>query len=156
MAMQLIEASDEAAFLGLERLDDGGAVAQARLAATPALQARVDLALGWMLEDGAMPSPALVALLVGLVGSDARTVVVDMVEAGLDHATQEAVIAYLRRASDLPQLFLMIRSSAVLDLAAMRADEAILFCPANHSPPKYGGALSGRAVPGVVATRQVT
>ncbi len=29
----------------------------------------------------------------------------------------------------------MTRSNAVLDLAAVGPDEAILYCPANHSPP---------------------
>ena len=41
-------------------------------------------------------------------------------------------------------LFLMTRSPAILDLAAVGPDEAILLCPANHSPPSrvvpYPGA----------------
>lgn len=32
-------------------------------------------------------------------------------------------------------LFLMTRSSSILDLEAAGADEAILLCPANHAPP---------------------
>ena len=59
-----------------------------------------------------------------------------MVEQGLDQATQEALIAHLRRRGPGGRpLFLMTRSCAILDLAAVGPDEAILFCPANHSPP---------------------
>lgn len=36
--------------------------------------------------------------------------------------------------TELP-LFLMTRSTAILDLDAVGPDEAILLCPANHSPP---------------------
>jgi hypothetical protein len=32
-------------------------------------------------------------------------------------------------------LFLMTRSSAILDLDVIGGDEAIILCPANHSPP---------------------
>src|SRR5262249_36830644 len=50
---------------------------------------------------------------------------------------QEALIAHLRRRASRSRrpLFLMSRSSAILDLAAVGSDEAIIFCPANHSPP---------------------
>jgi len=76
---------------------------------------------------------------------------VDMVEQGLDEATQEALIAWLRRRGPAARpLFLMTRSCAVLDLAAVGPDEAILFCPANHSVPMrvapYPGAPGYEAV----------
>jgi hypothetical protein len=60
-----------------------------------------------------------------------------MVEEGLDEATQKALIATLRSraAAGAQPLFLMTRSSAILDLAAVGPHEAILLCPANHSPP---------------------
>jgi hypothetical protein len=60
-----------------------------------------------------------------------------MVEQGLDHSTQEALIAHLRQRAKAHArpLFLLTRSSAILDLAAVGPDEAILFCPANHSAP---------------------
>jgi hypothetical protein len=74
-----------------------------------------------------------------------------MVEQGLDQAAQEAVIAHLRRRGPGGwPLFLLTRSSAIRDLAAVGADEAIILCPANHSPPTrvapYPGApgLRGR------------
>src|SRR5262249_25409300 len=49
-----------------------------------------------------------------------------------------ALMAHLRRRGNgARQLFLLTRSSAVLDLAAMEPGETIIFCPANHSPPMH-------------------
>src|SRR5467141_2011145 len=66
----------------------------------------------------------------------------DAVFLGLDRlehgstAAQEALIAHLRRRGPGARpLFLLTRSCAILDLAAVGAEEAIIFCPANHSPP---------------------
>lgn len=99
-------------------------------------RADVDSALHWLEDEGATVSDALVALLRGIAVEGATAVVVDMVEDGLDQATQEAVIGYLRaRGARARPLFLMTRSSAFLDLSAVGAGEAILYCPANHSPP---------------------
>ena len=86
--------------------------------------------------------------------------VVDMIEQGLDHATQEAVIAPLRRRGpNSPPLFMLTRSSAILDLAAMTEDEAIILCPANHSPPTlvapYPGAPGYEAVATCLASPEV-
>lgn len=160
LARKLAEMIAGAVFVDLDRLADGGAVSLRRLDVEPALKARVEQALGWLVEDGATRSPALVSLLVGLYGTAATTVVVDMVEQGLDQASQEAVIAYLRRGnSGLPPLFLMTRSCAILDLAAVRPDEAIILCPANHSPPTlvapYAGAPGYEAVASCLATPAV-
>lgn len=160
LARRLAETIAGAVFLDLDRLADGGAAAMARLVGDAALRGRIDQALRWLEEDGATLSPALSALLVGLQGAGASTVVVDMVEQGLDQATQEAVIAYLRRAgADLPCLFLMTRSSAILDLTAPHADEAIILCPANHNPPTlvapYPGAPGFEAVASCLATPAV-
>lgn len=125
-----------ARFIGLERAADGGAAARRRIEDDPRLKARVDEALAWLIEDGASQSGALLTLLADLEAGDASALVVDMVEQGLDQATQEALIAHLRRRSGVgPVLFLMTRSSAVLDLAAVSADEGIILCPANHRPP---------------------
>jgi hypothetical protein len=88
-------------------------------------------------------------------------VVVDMVEQGLDHATQETLIEHLRQRpkAQARPLFLMTRSSAILDLAAIGQDEAILLCPANHSPPtrvaSYPGAPGWEAVATCLASPQV-
>jgi hypothetical protein len=84
-----------------------------------------------------------------------------MVEQGLDHATREALSAHLRQragASARP-LFLLTRSSAILDLAAVGPDEAIILCPANHSPPRrvapYPGAPGYEAVATCLASPEV-
>ena len=161
LAMRLAEALPNAAFLGLERSADGGAAAaQARLDADPALQLRVDRALAWLLDEGATESAALRALLVGLEAEGPDILVVDMVEQGLDHPTQEALIAQLRqRGCAARPLFLMTRSSAILDLAAVGSDEAIILCPANHSPPTrvapYPGAPGYEAVATCLASPEV-
>ena len=127
LAQRLAEALPNAAFLGLDRTADG---------VDPALKARIDESLAWLVEDGAVVSKPLVALLAGLHREGPAILVVDMVEQGLDQATQEALIAHLRRrpAGSHP-LFLMTRSNAILDLATVGPDEAIILCPANHSVP---------------------
>ena len=137
LALRLAETLTNAAFLGLERLSDRGAAARARLDADAALRARVDRSLAWLVDEGATVSDALVALLVGMEVEGPVILVVDLVEKGLDETTQEALIAHLRRraGAGARPLFLLTRSSAILDLAAVGPHEAILFCPANHSPP---------------------
>ena len=150
LAMRLAETLPGAAFVGLDRLEDGEA-ARARLDADAALQARVSQVLAWLVEDGAAETEALVALLAALEAEGPTALVVDMVEQELDEATQEALIAWLRRRGPAARpLFLMTRSCAVLDLAAVGPDEAILFCPANHSVPMrvapYPGAPGYEAV----------
>ncbi|MDQ0586481.1 hypothetical protein QFZ47_000590 [Variovorax paradoxus] len=60
----------------------------------------------------------------------------DLIEHGLDQPTQEALIARLRRRGPHARpIFMLTRSCAILDLAAVGPDEAIILCPANHSPP---------------------
>jgi DNA-binding transcriptional MerR regulator len=160
LAMRLAETLPDAAFLGLDRLADGGAVSRARLDADPALKSRVDQSLAWLVEDGGTVSEALVALLVGLEAEGPAILVIDMLEQGLDKATQEALIAHLRRrGSDARPLFFLTRSNAILDLDAVGADEAIIFCPANHSPPTfvipYPGASGYEAVATCLASPEV-
>lgn len=160
LAKRLAETLPAAAFLGLERSADGGAAARARLDADPALKLRVDESLAWLVEDGAVVSKPLIALLVGLEAEGPAVLVVDMVEQGLDQATQEALIAHLRRRGPGARpLFLLTRSSAILDLAAIGPDEAIILCPANHSPPTrvapYPGAPGYEAVATCLASPDV-
>ena len=144
LAMRLAETLPDAAFVGLERLADDGAAARARLGADEALRSRVDQALAWLLDEGATASGALIALLTELEAEGPAILVIDVVEQGLDQATQEALIAYLRRPRPGARpLFLLTRSSAILDLAAVSADEAILLCPANHSPPTHVAPYPG-------------
>jgi hypothetical protein len=123
LAMRLAEELG-GVFVGLDRRADPPA----------ALKVRATVAL--LVQDGATESPALIDLLAGLDVPGAVPIVVDLVEQGLDKATQEALIAHLRRRGPgVPPLFVMTRSNSILDLDAIGADETILFCPANHSPP---------------------
>jgi DNA-binding transcriptional MerR regulator len=159
LAQRLAEMLPDAGFLGLDRLNDGGAAARGRLDADPALRARAEETLAWLIEDGATRSDALTALLAALEAEAPAILVVDMIEQGLDQATQEALIAHLRRQPSGRPLFLLTRSSAILDLAAVGADEAIILCPANHSPPirvaPYPGAPGYEAVATCLASPDV-
>ncbi len=138
LAQRLAETLPNAAFLGLDRLADGGAAARARIDADPALASRIYRTLAWLVEDGATVSDALIALLAGLETEGPAMLVIDMIEQGLDQASQQALIAYLRRRGpDSRPLFVLTRSCAILDLAAVGPDEAIILCPANHSPPRH-------------------
>jgi DNA-binding transcriptional MerR regulator len=136
LAKRLADTLPGAAYIGLERANIGPAALGARLDADPALKARVDRKIDWLVQDGATVTTALSVLVAALEAEGPSSLVIDMVEEGLDHTTQEALIAHLRRrgADDRP-LFLMTRSCVILDLAAVGPDEAILFCPANHSAP---------------------
>ena len=143
LAQRLAETLPDAAFFGLDRAADAAAV-DARLAADPALKARVNASRIALTAQGAAASPALTALLAVLEAERPAIPVIDMLEQGLDTATQEALIAQLRRrAPPARPLFFLTRSTAILDLDAVDSDEAIILCPANHSPPS-----SVRAVPG--------
>lgn len=158
LAQRLAERLPDAAFLGLERVHDG--LAAARLQADPGLQQRVDQALAWLVEEGATVSEALVALLAALQAEAPAVLVVDLVEEGLDEATQQAVAAHLRqRGPGARPVFLLTRSSVMLDLAAVGADTAIILCPANHSPPTlvapYPGSPGYEAVASCLATPAV-
>lgn len=159
LAMRLAEELPDARFVGLDRAKDRDGV-EARLAADAAWRERVDLALAWLVDEGAAASEALVALLAELEADGSSVLVIDMVEQGLDHATQEALIGRLRaRRTRARPLLLMTRSSAILDLAAVGPDEVIILCPANHSPPMlvapYPGAPGYEAVATCLATPEV-
>lgn len=139
-------------FIGLDRTADG--------AATAGLPARVDRTVAWLVEDGASATAALVALVTALEAHADKALVIDMVEHGLDQASQEAVIAHLRRRDpDSPPVFLLTRSTAILDLKAVGLDESILFCPANHSPPilvaPHPGAAGYESVASCLASPEV-
>jgi DNA-binding transcriptional MerR regulator len=75
-------------------------------------------------------------LLEALQVEGPSALLVDMVEQGLDPTNRRALIGALRiRGEGARPLFLMTRSTAILDLAEVGSEEAILYCPANHSPP---------------------
>jgi DNA-binding transcriptional MerR regulator len=160
LAHIIAETLPEATFLGLERTADEGAEVRARMNADSALRSRVDQSLAWLLDEGAEVSAALIALLVALESEECGVLVVDMVEQGLDQASQQALIARLRhRLPGARPLFLLTRSSSILDLAAVGTDEAIILCPANHSPPTwvvpYPGAPGHEAVATCLASPEV-
>lgn len=145
LAMRIAE-EIEGVFLGLERT------------ANPSLQPQIEPTVALLVQDGATDTPPLRALLTGLEAS--RPVVVDLLEQGLDKATQEALIAHLRRRTPgTPPLFLMTRSSSILDLDALGPDETVLFCPANHAPPfcvaPYPGTPGYEALASCLATPEV-
>jgi DNA-binding transcriptional MerR regulator len=160
LAERIAETVPGAAFLGLDRLADGGAAARALLDREPALRLRVDRTLAWLVEDGATVSTALVALLAALEAEGATLLVIDMLEQGLDKATQEALIAQLRRRGPGSQpLFFLTRSSSILDLDAVKDDETIILCPANHGVPTrvlpYPGFPGFEAVATCLASPEV-
>lgn len=136
LAKAIAAALPGAAFVGLDRLEDGsGAALRHRLDTEPELKSRIEIGLARLVGDGAVASSALIALLVALDG-DASAFVVDMVEQGLDAASQSALVAYLRHGrADRRPILMLTRSNVVLDLAVIGPDETILLCPANHSPP---------------------
>ncbi|WP_119167160.1 MerR family transcriptional regulator [Algihabitans albus] len=137
-AKRLAEALPKAAFLGLERLAKSGTELRRQVGADPLLGSRIDQTLAWLVEDGADMTDALIALVAGLEAEGPTVLVVDMIEQGLKEAAQQAVIAHLRRRGPGERpLFLITRSSAILDLETVGAKETIILCPANHSYPVY-------------------
>ncbi len=160
LAQRLAEALPGASFLGLDRLEHDAMAARSALETDTALKTRVEQALAWLVDEGAEPSHALLALLAGIENEAASVVVVDMVEQNLSQPTQEALSAYLRRRGrEGKPLFLMTRSSAILDLSAVGKDEAIILCPANHSPPievlPHAGAPGYETVASCLASPEV-
>ena len=91
LARAIAEALPDAAFIGMDRAADAP-----RLDADPALKSKVDRTLAWLIEEGATASASLTALLVALEFEAPAVLVVDMVEQGLDQASQEALMAHLR------------------------------------------------------------
>lgn len=150
LAKKLAEILPGAAFIGMDRTTDPDATRSPQVAQ----------ALAWILEDGGVESDALLALLTALEMDGPSILVIDMIEQGLDRATQEALAAYLRRRQPGARpLFCLTRSTAILDLDSIGAEEAILFCPANHSPPflvpPYPGAPGYEALASCLAPPEV-
>lgn len=142
LAQRLAEELPDAAFLGLGRRDEAPAIET---------DERADGALVWILDEGGRDSPALRSLLGVLEGARRGSLVVDLIEDGLDATTQRAFAAYLRhRMHPGPPLFVLTRSTAILDLDQVGPDAGIIYCPANHSPPlrvaPYEGSTGYEAV----------
>ncbi len=106
--------------------------------------APIEAAMTWLVEDGAVVSDALRVLLHAVEEIEPAALVVDLIEQGLDQASQEALMRYLRRRKpDDKPVFILTRSSSILDLACVGPNETVLFCPANHSPPKVVAPYPG-------------
>lgn len=161
LARCLAQAMPDGAFLGLDRREAGQADALRLLPCDNALRRRVAQAETWLLDEGAQASEALTVLLTALEAERSGALVVDMIEQDLPQHTQEALIRYLRQhaKSRTWPLFMMTRSSSILDLSAVGPDEAIVLCPANHSPPvrvaPYAGAPGFEAVATCLASPDV-
>lgn len=160
LAVRLAQAIRGGSFVGLDRLRDGAAAAKGLLAADPQLESRVRHSVAAIADGGGNPSDALVALLTALETEGPAVQVIDMLEDGLDAPTQEALICFLRRRgpSARPLIFLT-RSSFILDVDAVGPHEAIILCPANHSPPMlvapYRGAPGYEALSMCLAAPEV-
>jgi DNA-binding transcriptional MerR regulator len=125
-------------FAGLDRAEAGAA----RQTPSEAEQAALD----WLIGEGARPSRALSAVLQAALDPAASLVVFDLVEEGIDPASQQALGAWLRRYGDGTRpLIVMTRSTCVLDLELATPATPILYCPANHSPPMLVLPLAGSA-----------
>jgi len=160
LAMRIAEALPNGHFIGLERFAEKGAAAARIRDGDPALGSRVEEALATIIEAGGTRSDALLASLTALEAQPIANIVIDTPEQGLDGATQEALMSYLRRrASKGGVIFLVARSDAMLDLECARIDEAIILCPANHSPPflvaPYPGSPGYEAVATCLASPEV-
>ena len=132
-AMRLADALPGGCFLGLGRLS--GKPLMARPQGDREGLARCEHIARHLAVAGAAPSHALTVLVENIYAGSSGPLVIDMVEQELDHATQEALIATLRQDPPVAPLFLMTRSSAILDLSKAESGETIIYCPANHSPP---------------------
>lgn len=111
--------------------------------AAPRLQEAAQEALDWICGEGGQDSPALRTLLASLTGNTGP-LAIDLIEDGLDPATQTALGSYLtQRYQPEHPLLAMTRSRALLDLEAQPVDAPVLYCPANHAPPFWVTPLPG-------------
>lgn len=132
LARAIAEAITNAAFIDLERLTGIGKAMEA----DPERKARVDTHLRQFAGLGIDPPPALSALTRAIEACDAAVLVIDMIEQGLDDEIQQALRRYLRgRSFGERPLFLLTRSSSILDCTDVSTEESIIYCPANHDAP---------------------
>jgi len=136
LAKAIADTLPDAAFLGLERFADDAAAARMHLDADRELKSRVDHAFAGLAEQGATVSASLLALLSALENRNTGALVIDMVEQGLCQISQDALRGYLRRRPAISgPVFVLTRSSSILDMTTVGPKESIIFCPANHEPP---------------------
>ena len=160
LCVRLAAALPNAQFIGLERVADDAAIARARLDDDMALRLRVQDSTSWIIDEGGQASHALTALLVALETEGPDILIIDVVEQDLDQATQQAVISRIRlRPPKKRSLFLLTRSTSILDLGSVGHAETIILCPANHCPPTcvapYIGSPGYEAVATCLASPEV-
>ena len=146
LAMCLADALPDAGFVGLDRkvAEDRTDAAADVLRKEPEFAAQVERAMSWLRDDGAEVATALTSLLTVIERDTPEILVFDLIENDLSEPTQQALIAYLkRRGPHARPLYLMTRSSVILDLDTVGPDEAIIFCPPNHNPPFYVAPYEG-------------
>lgn len=135
LAMRLAGALPNGCFLGLDRVW-GEQPKDDRSQGDGEASERLERILLTLVDAGATRSPALTTLIETIYSGSSDPLVIDMVEQDLDHATQVALIDGLRHNQPADRrLFLMTRSSAILDLSKAESGETIIYCPANHSQP---------------------
>ena len=144
LAMRMADVIPGALFVGEDRLKDSAVAAREMLDGNTELEARVRRSVAEIVEAGGSETDALLALFTALEAEGPPVLVIDMLEEGLDTATQEALICLLRRrAPEARQLIFLTRSSSILDVDLVGPDETIILCPANHSPPMIVAPYSG-------------
>jgi len=82
-ARRLAETIPGAVFVGVDRLQNGGAAAQAKMGTDPDLQQGIERTLELIVDEGGERSPALLALLVAIEAQGPAALVIDMIEQGL-------------------------------------------------------------------------
>lgn len=143
-AKRIAEVLPDADFLGLDRADGDGPDGWALRDDDKDLEVRVETALNWFAGEGADVNDALMALVARLEADNPSILVIDLIEHGLTAATQSALGRYLRMQNSCPRpLYIMTRSSSILDLEHVGSKERIILCPPNQSPPIYVAPFQG-------------
>lgn len=140
----LARALPDCRFLGPDRSTDFDSRAGSHKQSSADLSALIDDTINWFVDEGADVNEALIALVTAIEAAPATTLVVDYIEQGLSTATQHALGAYIRRPRAVPRtLFVMTRSTAILDPDEVGPDESIILCPPNQSQPMYVAPFDG-------------
>ncbi len=158
LALQLSKTLPNALWLGLQRFDDLHSF-ERKLNLTPDEILRVESHLECLRKQGAVDIEPLRLLMVALEASGGhQPLVIEMIEEGLSRPSQEALVPLLRHLlrTRAGPVIAMTRSSSVLALASVGPDEAILYCPPNHSVPfvvlPFAGSAGYEAVSLALAT----
>ena len=137
LAKAIADELDNGEFIGLDRLDRSQT--DAHLCAC-----KVRNTLAQLQAHGAITNEALTTLVKLFDAKTESVLVIDLIEQDLEQTTQEALMHYLRdRPNDAAPIFIMTRSSTILNMNKIKKGERIIFCPANHSLPMIVEPVSG-------------